>query len=71
MSNRENLDIWIQSQQEVACRIRETGCFIEFQYGETTVGRRKTGGIVDKVRSSAKLRNALFTALDKLRCTIQ
>jgi ubiquinone/menaquinone biosynthesis C-methylase UbiE len=72
--HRENLDteyMWIQSQQEVARWIRETGCIIEFQYGETTVGRKKTGCIVDKVRSSAKLRNALLAALDKLRSAIQ
>ncbi|MGD1151751.1 MAG: class I SAM-dependent methyltransferase [Syntrophales bacterium] len=72
--HRENLDteyMWIQSQREVASWICETGCFIEFQYGETTVGRRKAGGIIDKVRCNARLRNMILTVLDRMRSAIQ
>lgn len=40
--HRENLDteyVWVQSQKEVARWMEEEGLFVEFQKGETTVGR--------------------------------
>lgn len=51
--HRENLDteyIWIQSRRELAKWFEETGFSVEYQKGETTVGRRRKPNIVDKIK---------------------
>lgn len=71
--HRENLDteyMWVQSRKDVARWLQEAGCLVEFQCGETTVGRRRDG-IIDVVRGNRKLRNMLISLLDKIRGAIQ
>ncbi len=71
--HRENLDteyMWVQSMQDVARWMGEAGFIVEFQCGETTVGRRRDG-VIDIIRGNRRLRNMLISLLDKIRGAIQ
>jgi 2-polyprenyl-3-methyl-5-hydroxy-6-metoxy-1,4-benzoquinol methylase len=53
LTHRENLDtehIWIQSQEEIARWMTEEGFFVEFQKGETTVGRLIKPGLMNYIK---------------------